>query len=150
MFNDLMESFDEMMKEFDDKMNSMGQTMPRFKYTIEKPEPTPHVDLFITKDTVYLDIALPGFEKYEIVVVVNDNRLIITAKKEYGVSGIDQRFPKKSQIVKNNVLLEWTVDQNVHDLENISPSLNLGILYIKIPFKKVEKPTPINRAFVVQ
>ena len=146
MFDDLMVSFDKMMMEFDEMMNTMGETIPKFKCTSSVVDVSPPIDLFISQDTVYLRIALPGYIREEITVNVNDNFLIVEANVRGGSSGYNPKIiRKKSQIIKENIKLEWKVNPNIHDINAIDANLNLGILYINIPFKKVETPKTVER-----
>ncbi|HHH55064.1 MAG TPA: Hsp20/alpha crystallin family protein [Bacteroidetes bacterium] len=97
----------------------------------------PKVNIIQNDDYTELRIALPGLNKKDIDMNVNDNILTIKSVKEE-----KQEMNEGSTILLKefdyaNFKLEYKLSENV-DLDKIEAKYNNGILEVKLPFKKEE------------
>jgi HSP20 family protein len=103
---------------------------------------SPAVDIYETADEVVYTAELPGFEKDQIDISVNDGRLTISGerkfseeKKEIKYHRIERSYGSFSQSLR----LPTSVDS-----EKISAKLVQGLLTLRLPKKKEAKPRQIT------
>lgn len=96
-----------------------------------------------------LELRVPGFEKENFDINVDDNRLIISAKHESSSEDTkeNEKYTRRefSQTMFSRV---FTLPKNV-DVEKIAAKYKRGILSIEIPKKEEEKPV-VNKQILVE
>jgi len=97
----------------------------------------PKVNIIQNEDWTELRIALPGLNKKDINIQLEDNVLKISSSKE------EKELKKDSAILLkefdySNFQLEYKLTDNV-DTDKIEAKYKNGILTIKLPFKKEEE-----------
>ena len=101
---------------------------------------TPAADVTETENELVFTTELPGFEKGDVDIAVNDGRLTITAEREYQ----EDKETRKHRIERwygkfhRSFLLPKSADS-----EKISANLKNGVLTVNVPKKKEAKPRPI-------
>ena len=108
----------------------------------------PATNIKETKKHFELELRVPGFEKEDFDVNIDDNRLTISAKRESSneASKEDEKYTRKefSQTMFSRV---FTLPKNV-DTEKITAKYKRGILSIEIP-KKEEEKSVVNKQITV-
>ena len=109
----------------------------------ESPTPsvwTPVADVEETENELVFTTELPGFEKGEVDININDGRLTISAEREYQ----EDKETKKQRIERwygkfhRSFLLPKSADS-----EKISAQLKNGVLTVSVPKKEEAKPRQI-------
>lgn len=101
----------------------------------------PPVDVLETSEEVVFRAELPGFEKDEIEITVNDGRLIISGERPFNEEK-DTRYHQVERWYGNfyrSFLLPTSVEN-----EKIAASLKNGVLTITLPKKQEAKPRQIS------
>ncbi len=110
---------------------------------IESPTPdvwTPVADVKETENELVVTTELPGFEKGDINIAVNDGRLTITAERNYP----EEKETKKHRIERwygkfyRSFLLPKSADP-----EKVAATLKNGVLTVNVPKKEEAKPRQI-------
>ena len=101
---------------------------------------TPAADVTETENELVFTTELPGFEKGDVDIAVNDGRLTITAEREYQ----EDKETRKHRIERwygkfhRSFLLPKSADS-----EKISANLKNGVLTVNVPKKEEAKPRQI-------
>ena len=98
----------------------------------------PKVNIVQNDDWTELRIAIPGLNKKDIDINVNDNILIIQSAKEDKMEKTEGRSILLKEFDYANFKLEYKLSENV-DMEKIDAKYNNGILTVKLPFKKEDE-----------
>ena len=110
---------------------------------IESPTPnvwTPVADVKETENELVVTTELPGFEKGDVDIAVNDGRLTIAAERNYP----EEKETKQHRIERwygkfyRSFLLPKSADP-----EKISAKLKHGVLTVSVPKKEEAKPRQI-------
>ncbi|MGB3778359.1 MAG: Hsp20/alpha crystallin family protein [Tunicatimonas sp.] len=86
-----------------------------------------------------LEVALPGFKKEDLSLIVQDHKLTVIAQKDravYGKQGVQQAFPGQTQ--RRTFRLPKSVCA-----DDIHASLRAGILHIRLSYEPTTTPTTI-------
>ncbi|KAF2069780.1 hypothetical protein CYY_008903 [Polysphondylium violaceum] len=109
-----------------------------FKYQEREPSFEPNVDLYETKDTVYIELEVPGVEKSDINIDWNSNasKLVVSGarKKNELLSNNDSKL-LVNELEYGNFKREIKLNSNLINLPSINANLNNGVLLIKISKK---------------
>lgn len=90
----------------------------------------PSMDLFETKDNIYLYAELAGMEKKEINIEVQDNSLILTGERRFSPREDEtySRVERAYGAFRRSFRLPVSVDE-----ENIHAEFQLGVLKVTLP-----------------
>lgn len=100
----------------------------------------PKTNISELEDSYALEIALPGYQKNDITIGVEDNQLVVSAKIEHQEENQASNFQRKEFEVTS-----FSRSFNLHDdinQEVISAKFENGILKISIPKKEEAKAQP--------
>ena len=88
-------------------------------------------------DEILLELIVPGFKKNEIEISLENNTLLVHAKKETKEENSNEKYILNEYSSKE-FSRNFKINPNV-DMESISSKLEDGILTIKVPkMKKIE------------
>lgn len=100
----------------------------------------PSVNILETADDFKLDVAAPGLEKSDFNISVEDNKLMISAQKEYNKEETTDKFTRKefnySSFTRSFDLPDFV------DSEQIKAGYENGILRLTLPKKPEAKSQP--------
>jgi len=121
----VMSFFDNFMNRFNEDENSrdINRTMP--------------LDIIENDDDFTLEASLPGFTKSDINVAVEDNELIIEAKREEKQETGNGNY-SRCEIFKGNYRRVLSLSDNINK-DKIDAKYENGILYVTVP-KQSPKP----------
>lgn len=97
----------------------------------------PRVNIVQNDDYTELRIAIPGLNKKDLNISINDNILMIQSLKEEKKEQTEGRAILLKEFDYANFKLEYKLSENV-DMEKIDAKYDNGILTIKLPFMKEE------------
>jgi len=101
----------------------------------------PSVNIKETEDKFGVEVAVPGFEKEDFNIELNNNELTISSeKKEKHEDKEDERYTRREfsyQSFRRSFTLPDTVDG-----EKISAKYTNGVLHVDIPKREEAKPKP--------
>ncbi|MDA2934047.1 Hsp20/alpha crystallin family protein [Acidobacteria bacterium AH-259-D05] len=101
---------------------------------------TPAADVTETENEIVFTTELPGFEKGDIDISINDGRLTITGERKY----FEEKETKKHRVERwygkfyRSFLLPKSADH-----AKISANLKNGVLMVTVPKKEESKPRQI-------
>jgi HSP20 family protein len=95
----------------------------------------PKVNIVQNEDWTELRIAIPGLNKKDIDISINDNILVVQSSKEMETEKIEGKTILLKEFDYANFKLEYKLSENV-DIEKIDAKYDNGILKVKLPFKK--------------
>ncbi len=95
----------------------------------------PKVNIVQNENWTELRIALPGLNKKEIDINVDDNVLVIQSVKEEKEEKREGTTILLKEFDYTNFKLEYKLSENV-DINKIEAKYDNGILNVKLPFKK--------------
>ena len=125
----VVDPFEMLMKDF-----FPSQRVVKSKIRVPKANITEHDDKYV------LDLAIPGYQKDDIAINVEDNQLVISAKIEQTEEGQSSNFQRKEFEV-SSFTRSFNLDDSV-DQELISAKFENGILEISIQKKEEAKVQP--------
>ena len=99
----------------------------------------PPVDMILEDNSLILVIDLPGFEKKDIKLSIHKNILAISAQKPETKTE-DVIYKQRPGMIDKKILLPV----HVKDEAVISAKFASGVLTVKIPYTKKEKPISIE------
>ncbi len=97
----------------------------------------PKVNIVQNDDYTELRIAIPGLNKKDIDMSINDNVLTIQSVKEEKQETGNDRTILLKEFDYGNFKLEYKLSDNV-DFDKIEAKYNNGILTVTLPYKKEE------------
>jgi HSP20 family protein len=101
----------------------------------------PSVNIKETEDKFGVEVAVPGFEKEDFNIELNNNELTISSeKKDKHEDKEDERYTRREfsyQSFRRSFTLPDTVDG-----EKISAKYTNGVLHVDIPKREEAKPKP--------
>jgi len=95
----------------------------------------PKVNIVQNEDWTELRIAIPGLNKKDIDISINENILVVQSSKEMETEKIEGKTILLKEFDYANFKLEYKLSENV-DIEKIDAKYDNGILKVKLPFKK--------------
>lgn len=105
----------------------------------------PAVNIIEAKDEFFIELAVPGFDKEDFKIDLQNNVLTIGTKKEHSLKDSDKRYSKREFVFgpfEKTFVLPKSIDG-----EKIEASYKNGILEISIPKReeaKVKEPKAIE------
>ncbi len=94
----------------------------------------PKTDVYTTKNEVVLELAVPGLTRDNLKVEYSDGMLTVSGDKREAVQGTNHR----KELHRSSFKRSWSLNE-VHDVDNISSTLENGILKVIVPFKEVKR-----------
>lgn len=105
---------------------------------------TSKVNVIEKDDSYSIDIVVPGFNKEDINVELNDGILTISSKVESSNEETSEKYIKK-EFVKSSFERSFYIPDDA-DVENIEASMDNGILSINLTkIKELEDKTNVKR-----
>ena len=102
---------------------------------------TPYVDISEDKEAFYIEFELPGVQKNEVKVQVNDERILIVEGKKIRITEENQKTLRK-EIKSGEFSRSFRLPVNV-DAEAIHARYENGVLILTLP-KVQPKETPVE------
>ncbi|KAF2074888.1 hypothetical protein CYY_003807 [Polysphondylium violaceum] len=121
--------------------SSTTTATPKYKYQQPIPSYDPNVDIYETKDTVYIELEAPGIEKSDFNIDWNSNtsKLIISGVRKNKISQLNNDNNNSKLLVNElehgSFKREIKLNSNLIDLTTINANLVDGVLFIKISKK---------------
>ncbi len=107
---------------------------------LDQPNHIPSLEMIEEKDQYFINTEIPGVEKDNISINLNDNILIIKGEKKEKIEKIDENTEiYYSEISYGNFRREIQIPNNVDKLK-IDATYNDGVLKISLP--KLQKKEP--------
>lgn len=130
--NNFSRSIDGMMKElFNEFPSAAGRTFREDVLNF------PPVNIVEKADGYQVELAVPGFEKADFNVKLDDKILTISTEKKETATATDQKMIRKEFSYKS-FKRSFTLDDKI-DAENISAKYENGILSLGLPKKENQK-----------
>ena len=107
----------------------------------------PATNVITFEDRYELDLALPGFNKKDVAIEVDNNLLTISSKQESSKKGEESTVELNYRLREFNYAgfkKTFTLPDSA-DLKKINASFDLGILKITIPKKEEAIPQPARK-----
>lgn len=104
----------------------------------------PSVNIRENSDSIFIEVAAPGFEKSDFNIEVNNNILTISSEKEIDNNVKDDEHISRQEYSYQSFTRSFTLPDLVED-EQITAHYDKGILAITIPKKEEAKPKPIKK-----
>ncbi len=125
--------FDDIIKsQFPDFHKEFGVSIPKSAY--------PKVNVYNKDDELVIIAEIPGLEKDDLNIEVEDNMIIISGDRHE--LDEDELFLIHKELKQSTFTRSiGPVQSEYFDLDNISAEFNLGILKMKVPKLAPEKPT---------
>jgi HSP20 family protein len=123
---------------FDEFFN--GDVFPGFFFDMDKRMATPAVNIIESKDDFRIELAVPGLEKSDFNIDIENNVLTISAEKEVKSEEKDERIMRK-EFNYSNFSRSFTLPQTL-DADKISAKHKDGVLNVIIPKKEEAKEKP--------
>jgi len=99
---------------------------------------SPLVNIKQAEDKYSVEMSVPGFDKIDFNIELNQNELIISSEKEENKEQEGEKYTRKEfsyQSFRRSFTLPETVDE-----DNISAQYKDGVLYVDIPKREEAKP----------
>lgn len=138
---DPFRGFDSMMR----RMNDVFEEVNRGGIRFEVGDFTPRVDIAETDSALTVHAELPGIDKKDVKITVNDGNILT-------IAGEKKREEKTEDKEKNYMRIErsygsfarsFTLPDNV-STENINAAFDNGVLTITVPKKEPAKPKELE------
>ena len=130
--NPLAKSFDGLMKDlFNEFPSSVSKTMR------EDVLHFPPVNIVDKAGSYQLEMAVPGFEKADFNVKLENNILTISTEKKVEKNDVNEKMVR-TEFSYKAFRRSFTIDDKI-DAENISAKYENGILILELPKKEVAK-----------
>lgn len=138
---DPFRGFDSMMRRMNDVFDEVNRGGIRF----EVGDFTPRVDVAETDGSITLHAELPGIDKKDVKITVNEGNILT-------IAGEKKREEKTEDKEKNYMRIErsygsfarsFTLPDNV-STENINAAFDNGVLTITVPKKEPAKPKELE------
>ena len=94
---------------------------------------SPPTNIFSNKETVTIELSVPGFSRNDINIEVENGALIVYGDFTVEQEKSDQNY-HLSEFKTRSFKRSWDLDNSVN-VDNINASYESGILTITIPFK---------------
>ncbi len=104
----------------------------------------PSVNIKENTDTFEVEVAVPGFEKSDFNIELNNDILTISSEKQVNEEVKNDEKITKQEFSYQSFTRSFTLPELV-DEEKISAKYENGILSISIPKKEEAKPKPVKQ-----
>ncbi len=104
----------------------------------------PSVNIRENTDTFEVEVAVPGFEKSDFNIELNNDTLTISSEKQVNEEVKEDERITKQEFSYQSFTRSFTLPELV-DEEKISAKYEKGILSISIPKKEEAKPKPVRQ-----
>ncbi|MGB1017898.1 MAG: Hsp20/alpha crystallin family protein [Chitinophagales bacterium] len=104
---------------------------------------TPAVNIRENENGFFLDFALPGVSKDQVVIKLDNDKLTVSSEKKENKEEKTENFTRREfhfNSFKRSFVLPETID-----VSKIKANHNDGILSIEIPKKEEAKPKPVRQ-----
>jgi len=105
-------------------------------------------DIKEKKDKYIIEMDLPGFEKENIKIELNNGYLTITGKQENNIDEEEEKYVHKERFY-GECTRSFFVGDNIQE-EDIDAEFKNGILKIDIPKKEEQKEIPETKQIVIK
>ena len=105
-------------------------------------------DIKEKKDKYIIEMDLPGFEKENIKLELNNGYLTITGKQENNIDEEEEKYVHKERFY-GECTRSFFVGDNIQE-EDIDAEFKNGILKINIPKKEEQKEIPETKQIVIK
>ncbi|MCU0446811.1 MAG: HSP20 family small heat-shock protein [Microscillaceae bacterium] len=137
--NDSYRRFNSKWRHFIDGTHFLGQT-PFAKNMIQNEEKTPAMNVKENEKSFDLQIALPGFQRDEVSIHLENGFLKVIAIQNEQIENKDNKWVIQ-EFDRNSLTRIFRLHEDV-DEENISAKLVDGILHVQLPFKASSPEQP--------
>ncbi len=132
---DLLNTFDSMFSRIEDGL--LGK-VPVFDLFVAPGRDYPKMNVYRDKTALYIEAAVPGFRQEEINILIKDNWLLLSGKKEK-----KEKNKGKEQFMRNIATRSFErkigIPSKDIDVDNIRAEMEDGILSIALPILSIEK-----------
>ncbi len=130
---------------FESLTRKMNKVMNEFEkgFTLETGGFNPRVDITEDDTNVYLHAEVPGMEKDEVKVNVNEERMLTIKGEKKKQEKEDELTYIRNERQFGDFSRSFLLPENT-DLENIKAKFDYGVLEVTIPKKEPEKPKEFN------
>jgi HSP20 family protein len=101
----------------------------------------PAVNIKETNDEFLIEVAVPGMNKKDFKINLEDGVLTISSEKKNEIKKENEDY-KRREFSYQSFQRSFTIDQKLVDGENISAKYADGILFISLPKREEMKPKP--------
>lgn len=108
-----------------------------------QPVPMPKADVIETKDTIIVELDLPGYELDDIEVKIDGLELTISAERP--LDGRSDRTYHRSERPHGRLMRTFTLPKVV-DPERVGATYRSGVLCVDLPKREEAKPRKIDVA----
>src|SRR5690606_8989880 len=117
-----------------DVLNATEGNAPKHQSRFSRPA----ANIKSFEDRIEIDLAVPGLEKSDINITIEDRNLIVSAEKE---TNEDTKF-KRKEFNYSNFKRQFNLSETA-DVNNIQATMNAGILTISISKKPEQQPKKV-------
>ncbi len=101
----------------------------------------PAVNIKDEEDKFVVEVAVPGMNKKDFKIDLNDNMLTISSEKEHKNESDDESYTRREYSYQS-FTRTFTLPDNIVDADKISAKYENGELKITVPKKEEAKPKP--------
>ena len=135
-FKPFNHKFDEMFEE------ALGSLFPVRDEESKGSTTRPNVDIYETDESYVLNVDLPGVNKEDIKIDLNDNHLTVKAEKKFEDKVSKENYVRIERS-HGTFLRSFSLSENV-DGKNVKASYNDGVLEVTLPKRKQAKTKQIE------
>ena len=129
--------FDTLSRDVDDIFHFSG--FPTLR-GIDQPNHIPSIEMVEEKNRYFINAEIPGVEKENVSINLNDNILVIKGEKNEKKEEVDENAETYySEISYGSFRREIKIPNNVDELK-IDASYNAGVLKVSLPKLQKEEP----------
>ena len=128
---------------FDKFLNNNLETWNRNNFS-DTNTTLPSVNIRENSDNFKVEVAVPGFEKSDFNIELNNDILTISSEKQLNEEVKEGERITKQEFSYQSFTRSFTLPELVED-EKISAKYENGILSILIPKKEEAKPKPVKQ-----
>lgn len=119
------------------EMIKREESMPERKR--EMPAVAPYVDIFENDNEILLQADMPGVDKQDITVHVDNGKLFLSGMRKFTTTGAVQWEEFESVEFQRTFSVPQTIDVNT-----IQAELKEGVLYLHLPKSEAARPRQIE------
>lgn len=135
---DLMVLQDRMNRLFEDATQRRAQAETNAGAEFERADWTPAADIYETDSSYSIAIDLPGINRNELEIDVDDNRLIVK-----GTRAIEESRQHRTERPRGKFLRTFSVPASV-DQGKIAAEYKEGVLQVRLPKRNEQKSKKID------
>jgi len=102
----------------------------------------PLVDIYETKDTINMDVELPGLAKEDVTLRIEDDTLIIAGERKDETQSQGKNYHRVERVY-GRFSRSFSLPTNI-DKDKVNASFKNGILKVSLPKKEEAKPKQIK------